>query len=285
MIMRFMNKKGEDARGPGAIIAAVIAVFVLSIVILALWSFFTGRLPFFEYLPDFNDTKQGTVDLEIFRYALSDGKLQFYDGVRWNDIGLGKKIEFNEREFDYKTLKEELTSSFLFKSKTHSFVGSNYQAIIFPSTVTHEISFWQGAGQIASGGLYDPTPTATSLVKGGQINLGYIHKDPEKRLFIPLDSTDLYYQKGSSVERIETDANGYIPVETDRDLPDFLRSHVIRKEMDEWRDSQINNLVSIRYKDSEGKDQSVDTCYLAERYFVDKTLVVDLTKQGGTCPY
>ena len=78
-----MNKKGEGMT-TREIVLAVVGVTVLVLVAFFVYSFFAGKaIPFFDFLPSFNQTKPPVVSAEIFGYDISSDKLQYYDGAAW----------------------------------------------------------------------------------------------------------------------------------------------------------------------------------------------------------
>lgn len=97
------NKKGQsESSSIGGIVAAVIAVVVLAIVIMALYSFFSGSgTNILRWLPSFNDTKPRVTNLEILSYNLKEDKVQFYDGSNWVDFKNQASVKLNDKTVQY----------------------------------------------------------------------------------------------------------------------------------------------------------------------------------------
>ena len=79
--------KGAINVGIGVLIIGVVAVFVLFVVGFGIYSFFSGTaIPFFNFLPSFNRTVEKVEGIEILRYDIITGKVNYYDKTNWNNL-------------------------------------------------------------------------------------------------------------------------------------------------------------------------------------------------------
>ncbi len=110
-----MNKKGEGETGSrGALIAAIVAGAILVIMAIGLILFSQGKLPFFEWLPEWNQTKPRIVHGETFAYSFTDSKLKYYDGTSWIDFPSQQSIEVNEKRLDYNQVLDNFNRALSF---------------------------------------------------------------------------------------------------------------------------------------------------------------------------
>lgn len=109
------NKRGDVTQGK--IIALVIGVFVLVLVSIFAYSFFTGTNVFFKFIPTFNLSSSATGGLEIFRYDVPNNKLQYYDGASWNDFKLGTSLKINNKKISSDSLRSGIREFYETKSE------------------------------------------------------------------------------------------------------------------------------------------------------------------------
>ncbi len=264
-----MNKRGEEqSTGTGAIIAAVIAVVVLVLVIIGLWMWFSGKgLPFFEYLPGFNQTKPPATGLEVLRYKFSEDKVQYYDGVKWNDFEMQKNVELNGKTLDYTKTYTSLVAYFFFDVDGERPIADRgtltYRLVYQPGGSSPPMGWWDSlkAGFFGS--------YSKLQVKNGEV------------LIIPAGGGEGYalYLDGT-LSGLTKDGKSYSY------LPSLTNSQtLLKKDVIEWRDSVLNKPVEIGFTLENGKIESVKVCVDKSRYNSDKDLVVDLSNPmtGGVC--
>jgi len=129
-----MNKKGQEGGGIGFWVGMGMAVAVVVIVIVGISFWFSEKaIPFAEYLPGFNQSKPLLIDQELFRYTIMDGKVQFYDGNKWDDFP-ENGVEINGKTINYWVLRDELTKPF-FDSINLVNVNSNENRVEAPVVV------------------------------------------------------------------------------------------------------------------------------------------------------
>lgn len=250
-----MNKKGQE-ESTGNIVKAVIAAFVLVIVILGIWMFYSGKLPFFEGLPGFNQTKQGVADLEIFRYQILNDNLQYYDGTTWVDFKAGQTIEVNGKKIEESSINDDIIFNYIGQK--------NYDLLANGVVIVSSASYIDG----------------TVSIPGGNVVIG-VKGYPA--LYLKLDSNDVFKLDAGELKKVENSEF------ENNNFPYFLKpgSDVIKNIM-VWRDSLINSPVTIGYTDRGGASQQIITCYQKNKYETDKELVIDLSKplqEGQSCPY
>jgi len=192
-----------------------------------------------------------------------EDNVEYYDGTTWIKCEGGKIVELNDKKFECDLLLHDLKKSYLDKSKEFN---NDLNAVIKDLFKDRSGVFLYGGGSIW---LYSLpfTKDAKTLILDIKDN-GFYVTGPRSAPGQFFRQTHFYYDKIS-----------------DEDVRDILGADPDVDEIIKWRDIQINNPVTIGYKDAGDNARSIDTCYLADRYFVDKVLVVDLTRQGGTCPY
>lgn len=93
-------KKGEVRT---AVIVAVVAVVVLVMVIIWVFPWIASKTSYFKF--DFNKIKEDTKGIEILRYDLTKGKVEYYDGTKFIDFS-GKSIKLGDKEIEYNTVKK-----------------------------------------------------------------------------------------------------------------------------------------------------------------------------------
>lgn len=264
-----MNKKGEEGgAGVGNTIKVVIAVFVLIIVILGIYIWFSGKgIPFFQYLPSFNQTKPGVVDNELFKYAIASDKLQYYDSNNWIDFKPGTTVEANGKKIAYNQLKDDMVySTFIGQSKTFGTILAQVWPVVYkvvvPAWWERSLNFWKTLN-----------PSLAVAIPGGNIRL---QVSGDSRLFYLQQNSTLYEGTGTDIPELKKADMTKVP--------DVLKSESLRKEILAWRDSLLDKSVTVHYSNS----PAVETCFIQEYYDINKDLVVDLSRSleaGKKCPY
>ena len=96
-----MQKRGDFKVGP--IIIAIVVIVVLVILFTSVIPWIAGKDSFFKF--NFKDDDSIKNELDILRYDLSQSKLEYYDGNKFQDFS-GKKIKLKEKTIDYDTTKK-----------------------------------------------------------------------------------------------------------------------------------------------------------------------------------
>jgi len=279
-----MNKRGEEeSSNTGAIIAAVIAAVVLVLVIIGLYLWFSGSgLPFASYLPGFNQTKPPVVDMEILRYRILQDKVQYYDGIKWNDFKDQGSVEMNGKTIyyysrpdkNYQGIKLELLHNFISKSSRDPWPG---QAVLL------------SAPKIASEKIAEPLPTwyrADDWVAYGLVNAwdavfadSYpIDKGGDMRLAVKSGLlgpvVDIYViHIDNSARKLVYKANGQFDKEESVLAPGHIN---LMNEAIAWRDSFLDKPTKVTYFDANNEPQVIYVCFNRDRYNIDKDLQVNL---------
>lgn len=130
-----MNKKrGAVELTTGKMIGAVIAIFVLVVVILGVMAyFFSVPIPFFKNLFNFGVEQPKVVGSEIVGYNLEQGVARYYDGTSWLDF---PKIQdwksivlLNDKKIDGVEVKNAFESYYFAKRDTKKIsLGGNVNA-------------------------------------------------------------------------------------------------------------------------------------------------------------
>lgn len=88
-------------------IAGVIAAFVLVIVIVGLYFFGGNYVKFFSWLGFDGNKTQEIEGIEIFRYNITEAKIQYYDGTLFSDFNEGETLRLNNKRIEADTLLED----------------------------------------------------------------------------------------------------------------------------------------------------------------------------------
>ena len=118
------------------LIGGVIAIFVLIMVGAFAYSFFSGKaIPFSKYLPSFDYENEKIAGVESFRYLIREDKVQYYDGLKWNNFA-EDNIEINEKNIGEKEIYEKL-KNFYYRSRDRKKIEieRGIHAIIDPEIV------------------------------------------------------------------------------------------------------------------------------------------------------
>jgi len=249
-----MNKRGEEeSSSTGAIIAAVIAAVVIVLVIIGLWLWFSGSgLPFASYLPGFNQTKPPVVDMEILRYRILQDKVQYYDGIKWNDFSTQGSVEMNGKKIEYN-----------------------------PTFYTFRTHFWPAGpvGVIKSDATYIPITVHYSNPR----ILDSTGENALKEKGIDIHSYwNVYIVDDCLVDyeclHILTINNKFefVPDEKHKQYPlTPTVESVMKNEAIRVRDSFLDRSIAISYS-KDGIELKVSTCIDRNRYNIDKDLQVNL---------
>ena len=120
-----MTKRGALDLSIGTIITIAIIGFVLFLVFFGLGSFGSKVFTFFDFLPDFNRTAAKVDNIEILRYDIIKGEVNYYDGTNWNSFS---EVSLRDKTAKYENAKRDF-EKFYYESKRESGTIEIVQAI------------------------------------------------------------------------------------------------------------------------------------------------------------
>ncbi|MCX8158935.1 MAG: hypothetical protein N3D20_01440 [Candidatus Pacearchaeota archaeon] len=133
-----MNKKGDEAEPRTGIIVAIIAAFVLVIVILGVVNYWPEITSLFRFLPDFNQTTIKTESDELkVKFEIRTQNVFYYDGFEWIKLDDGSEVEVGEfkikvSEIKNKFIKHYWNDFFLTtRSQIMSYEGKNFECYAY----------------------------------------------------------------------------------------------------------------------------------------------------------
>lgn len=130
MIIKFQNKKGSSGLMVGTMIAIVLIVFLLVIILLGGSEFFSRISKTLDFLPIFQQKNVTGKDLEILRYKISNGDMDYYDGSKWINFN-NEILNLNGKSIDSNSFKRQI-QEFYFQQRSEILQGeSGVSDIVF----------------------------------------------------------------------------------------------------------------------------------------------------------
>lgn len=239
-----MNKKGQGLE-VGKMIGLVIAVFVLVIIALGIYSFYGGQSKFFDFLPSFGE-KEKIEGVQVLGYDITNDKVQYYDGSSWRDFKESKLVLDN-------------------KEVVYSDVRENFRNYFFqPRTAEIRKNLADGTSILVLNIIREKSGSDSSIVYPGEVSMSITKGNDVTQLSLRLDNSIYILDKKS-----------LLTAEQSNGIKDLGGS---------WRDSALKSQIIINYQNIENDlKESVSVCAtkvsIQSRYY----LVVDLTKGTTSC--
>lgn len=284
-------KKGEIEISH--LIGGVIAVAILIIVVFGVYGFYTGKAyAFFDFLPGFNSTKEGVKGIEILRYDIFNGKVEYYDGIDWNGFS-GKMVKFGDKKINYDDMKNTF-ENFYYKS-------DRGKKIIELNLPLNNILIVSGVGEADRNKLVSSygNPVVDAKIVNFY-NPSFSYFEPKSELGFKRSTED---NGNGEVEALLVKDNGngagalfFLGIDNSFRIGYFIgdeikygrlevkeRSYLadIFNGMKEWRDSVFKKPILISYGIDKGNESASYCIEVKDKIY----LVVDLNKKasGGDC--
>ncbi len=263
------------------LVAISIAIAVFAIAGFGGYLILNDKISFFDFLPNFNVTKDPQKDIEIVRYEILNGKIEYYDGINWFEFNEDERI-LGSKILNIIELEKNLNSYWLGWEGSYESTGIPYSEI-FSERGLRERSIKTKSGVYNLG--------IKGFVYNGDFYSGkgeqFVRFSVEGRPTVYRLSlrNELYSEKENynpnvkNVDRqlyrlfVDDELEGSLTPQKDKDLYEQFGMPII-----EWRDEIIKVPISINYKDE--KSGSEQRGYYCVKKIMDY-IVVDLSKSVG----
>ena len=100
------NKKGQDTVFPPLVLLSVVLVLVVLVIVLV--SIGKINLPQWvdNLIPNFAAGNKTVEGVQVVRYRITEGNMQYYDGENWIDVGDGEAVILDDKEVEENSLEE-----------------------------------------------------------------------------------------------------------------------------------------------------------------------------------
>lgn len=233
--MKLMNKKATSAE-QGVTLATILGAIVLVIALIAA-SYFIWKyaIPFYNNLPDFNETATQVSGVEILRYDVQNDAVQYYSPAtenrdsKWTNFR--GRVSLDEKNISYDTVLSSFRSYYFFGSRTSNSMKLNEQYAV-------EFNIEQYSGKDWKVG-----DVMITIISNGQV-------------------------QGFFILSLSSDSFGYPSpyVIAKSDAEKLMQSHAdwastIKSQATAWRDSVLKNPISISYNDNvDGQSKQIQVC-------------------------
>ncbi len=104
------KRKGDVAVEPLVVLGLIIATLALAGFGYYLQA--SDKIDFFEYLPGFEHTPGVKESVEIISYNFYEDSVEYYDGVKWNLLKKGEKVDLGDKRIRFEEAKKEFQDYF-----------------------------------------------------------------------------------------------------------------------------------------------------------------------------